>query len=57
MAKITNPFIASGKIPPEYFCDRVEEAKLLEQSLVNQQNVILTSTRMQFYDIGHTIKS
>lgn len=45
MAKITNPFIASGKIPPEYFCDRVEEAKLLEQSLVNQLNVILTSTR------------
>ena len=26
MAKIINPFIVTGKIAPEYFCDRVQEA-------------------------------
>ena len=25
MAKIINPFIVTGKIAPEYFCDRVSE--------------------------------
>jgi AAA+ ATPase superfamily predicted ATPase len=45
MVKIVNPFIVSGKIPPEYFCDRVEEAAQLEKALNNQMNVVLTSSR------------
>jgi len=40
-----NPFIVSGKIPAEYFCDRQEEAKRLQQYLCNQQNVVLTASR------------
>ena len=45
MAKIVNPFIVAGRIPVEYFCDREEEASVLEKTLVNQMNVILTSPR------------
>lgn len=45
MAKINNPFIVSGKIPPEYFCDREKEAAELEQALTNELNVVLTSAR------------
>ena len=45
MVKIVNPFIVSGKIAPEYFCDRVEEATQLEKALCNQMNVVLTSSR------------
>ena len=40
-----NPFIVSGKIAPEYFCDRVKEAAQLEKALNNQMNVVLTSPR------------
>lgn len=45
MVKNINPFIVSGKIPPEYFCDRVKEAADLEKSIHNQMNVVLTSPR------------
>lgn len=45
MVKTINPFIVSGRIQPEYFCDRVEEASQLEQALSNQLNVVLTSPR------------
>lgn len=45
MGKYVNPFIVSGKIAPEYFCDRVEESVSLEKSLCNQLNVVLTSSR------------
>lgn len=45
MVDSLNPFVVSGKIPPEYFCDRVEEAAQLEKSLRNQLNVVLTSAR------------
>ena len=45
MTKNFNPFIVSGKIPTAYFCDRVEESALLEKSLANQMNVVLTSAR------------
>ena len=45
MAKILNPFVVSGKIAPEYFCDRADESRQLEQSLTNGLNVILTSMR------------
>ena len=45
MSVVINPFIVSGKIPEAYFCDRVEESIQLEQSLTNQLNVVLTSSR------------
>ena len=45
MSTITNPFIASGKIPAELFCDRKEESKRLLMSLTNGANVVLMSPR------------
>ena len=45
MVNSINPFVISGKIPPEYFCDRQEEAVVLEKALLNQMNVVLTSSR------------
>ena len=45
MVNNINPFVISGKIPPAYFCDRQEEAAVLEKALVNQMNVVLTSSR------------
>ena len=40
-----NPFIVTGKIPAAYFCDRVVESQVLEQALLNQMNVVITSPR------------
>lgn len=40
-----NPFIVTGTIPAAYFCDRVEESKVLSQALLNQMNVVITSPR------------
>lgn len=40
-----NPFVVSGKIAPEYFCDRVSEAAQLAHAFNNQVNVVLTSPR------------
>ena len=40
MSKNINPFVVSGKIPEEYFCDRVAEAAALEKALTNQLNVV-----------------
>lgn len=40
-----NPFIVSGYVSAEYFCDRQEEASRLQQYLCNQQNVVLTAAR------------
>ena len=45
MSTISNPFIATGKNPAEYFCDRKEETKRLTQSLTNGANVVLMSPR------------
>ena len=45
MSSSVNPFVVSGKIPEAYFCDRVDESVQLEKSLVNQLNVVLTSSR------------
>ena len=35
MAKVVNPFIVTGKIEPEYFCDRIQESARLIKSLPN----------------------
>ena len=45
MSTIVNPFIATGKVPAEYFCDRNEETKRLTQSLTNGANIVLMSPR------------
>lgn len=45
MSTSINPFIVSGRIKPEYFCDRVKESAELEAALRNQLNVVLTSPR------------
>ena len=42
---LTNPFVIAGKIPDEYFCDRVEETDQLINYLTNHNNVVLTSPR------------
>ena len=45
MAKNINPFIVSGKIEPEYFCDRVTESARLVKSVINGNNMVLISPR------------
>lgn len=46
MATLTiNPFILSGHIPDEYFCDRKQERERLTQCMLNQENVVLISPR------------
>lgn len=45
MTIINNPFVTSGYIVPEYFCDREKETEDLVRWLVNENNVALISTR------------
>ncbi len=45
MTKRTNPFIVTGKIAPEYFCDRVSESARLVKSVTNGNNIVLISPR------------
>lgn len=45
MAKEVNPFIVTGKIAPEYFCDRVQESARLVKSLTNGNNMVIISPR------------
>ncbi len=40
-----NPFIVSGKILPDYFCDRKHESQQLAKSVINGNNVVLISPR------------
>lgn len=40
-----NPFIIAGRIPEEYFCDRVEESAKIIHLLNNQNNIVLISPR------------
>ena len=42
---IVNPFITQGYVSPHYFCDRVEETKLLTDLVTNGNNVALISPR------------
>lgn len=41
MSKEINPFIVTGKIEPEYFCDRVNESVRLIKLLVNGRHASL----------------
>jgi hypothetical protein len=43
--KITNPFITSGYIDPEYFCNRTEESKKLLSAISSRRNLTLISLR------------
>ncbi len=45
MADKINPFIVTGPIGPDYFCDRVGETARLIKSLTNGNNVTLISPR------------
>lgn len=45
MTIINNPFVTSGYIAPEYFCDREKETEDLVRWLINENNVALISTR------------
>lgn len=45
MAKTVNPFIVTGKIAPEYFCDRVNESARLVKSITNGNNLVIISPR------------
>ncbi len=40
-----NPFVTNGYAGPEYFCDRVEETKMLVDFLTNGNNIALMSPR------------
>lgn len=45
MARTTNPFIVTGRIAPEYFCDRVAESARLIKSITNGNNLVIISPR------------
>ncbi len=40
-----NPFIVTGKIDPEYFCDRITESARLVKSITNGNNMVIISPR------------
>lgn len=45
MARIRNPFVVTGKIEREYFCDRVVESQKIVKSIENGNNLVLISPR------------
>ena len=45
MIKISNPFVISGYVSPQYFCDRELETATLTKLLENGNNVAIISTR------------
>ncbi len=45
MTRISNPFITSGYISADYFCDREAESKQLIREIVNGNNLAIISTR------------
>ncbi len=45
MAKEKNPFIVTGKIESEYFCDRITESARLIKSITNGNNLVIISPR------------
>lgn len=45
MDRRTNPFVITGNIPAEYFCDRREESARIVRTLTNQGNMLLMSSR------------
>ena len=43
--KIKNPFVVSGYVSPEYFCNREKEVSELTGSLLNGRNMVIVSPR------------
>lgn len=43
IARIKNPFVTSGYIAPEYFCDREAERDELVRAFFNERNMVLVS--------------
>ncbi len=42
---ITNPFVTSGYISPDYFCDRTDETKRIINAISSKRNLTLISLR------------
>lgn len=45
MSKVKNPFIVTGKIDAEYFCDRVTESARVIKTITNGNNLVIISPR------------
>ncbi|WP_300284964.1 MULTISPECIES: ATP-binding protein [Bacteroidales] len=45
MTREINPFVVTGKIEPQYFCDRVQESARLVKSITNGNNMVIISPR------------
>ncbi len=45
MSRNKNPFVVTGRIEPEYFCDRVSESARLVKSVTNGNNLVIISPR------------
>ena len=45
MARVNNPFIVTGKIEEEYFCDRVNESARVIKTITNGNNLVIISPR------------
>ena len=45
MCFMKNPFVTNGYAGAEYFCDRIEESKIIGDLLCNENNVALISPR------------
>ncbi len=44
-SEVDNPFVISGYVAPEYFCDRVKESSELEEAIKNGRNVTMLAPR------------
>ena len=42
---IFNPFVTNGYLSPHYFCDRIEETKMLTDIVFNGNNAAIISPR------------
>lgn len=45
MTKIKNPFVTSGYVSAEYFCDREKESAELASAFFNERNMVIVSPR------------
>lgn len=45
MTKIKNPFVTSGYVSAEYFCDRKKESTELMSAFFNERNMVIVSPR------------
>ena len=45
MVRVGNPFIVTGKIEAEYFCDRVNESARVIKTITNGNNLVIISPR------------